>query len=65
MSEAILVIDTLVVDNKYICCDEQQSCPLWNKDKWCCEYKRNTGIKGCPLKPLPNKNESDREKDFE
>lgn len=53
--KALLVTDVLTVDGKYICCDEEHSCPIWNKEKWCCEYKRNTKAKDCPLKPLPKK----------
>lgn len=53
--KALLVTDVLMVDGKYICCDEQHSCPIWNKEKWCCEYKRNTNTKDCPLKQLPKK----------
>lgn len=53
--KALLVTDVLMVDGKYICHDEEHSCLIWNKEKWCCEYKRNTNAKDCPLKQLPKK----------
>lgn len=52
--KAILVIDVnMTQDNKHICEDDKQHCPLWNKDVKFCMYDFNNNTKGCPLKPMP------------
>ena len=51
----VLVVDTeMTVDGKHIC----DSCPIWNKETHYCEYDRNTGNKGCPLRPFPKEKEA-------
>lgn len=53
MSKAILVVDVnMTQDNKHICEDDEQHCPLWNKDIKFCMYNFNNNTKGCPLKPI-------------
>ena len=47
----ILIVDVDYWNNKHLC----NSCPIWNDEKYSCQYDRNTGNKGCPLKPLPSK----------
>lgn len=50
--KAVLVIDVPVLDNgRHLCND----CPIWNKERVSCEYDLNTKARGCPLKPLPEK----------
>lgn len=50
--KAILVIDVPTLDDGRYLCNE---CPIWNRDRFFCEYDFNTEAKGCPLKPTPNK----------
>lgn len=45
----ILIVDVDYWNNKHLC----DSCPIWNDEKYFCQYDRNTGNKGCPLKPMP------------
>lgn len=52
--KAILVVDVnMTQDNKHICEDDKQHCPLWNTDTKFCMYNFNNNTKGCPLKPMP------------
>ena len=55
MSKAILLSDVKQVKDKYICFDEDYTCPLFNREKWKCQYCINTKTEDCPLKPLPTK----------
>ena len=50
----ILIVDVDYWNNKHLC----DSCPIWNDEKHFCQYDRNTGNKGCPLKPMPEKREN-------
>ncbi|MBR2653991.1 MAG: hypothetical protein IKD59_05480 [Lachnospiraceae bacterium] len=50
--KAILVVDVPVLDDGRHLCD---GCPIWNREKCFCEYDRNMGTKGCPLRPMPKK----------
>lgn len=49
--KAILVIDVPMLDDGRHLCNE---CPIWNRDRFLCEYDFNMEAKGCPLKPIPN-----------
>lgn len=49
--KAILVIDVPTLDDGRHLCNE---CPIWNRDRFLCEYDFNMEAKGCPLKPMPN-----------
>lgn len=54
--KAILVVDVnMTQDNKHICEDDEQHCPLWNTDTKFCMYNLNNNTKGCPLKPMPKR----------
>lgn len=53
MNKAILLSDVKQVKDKYICFDEDYTCPLFNREKWKCQYRINTKTEDCPLKPLP------------
>lgn len=55
MNKAILLSDVKQVKDKYICFDEDYTCPLFNREKWKCQYRINTKTKDCPLRPLPKK----------
>lgn len=55
MRKAILLIDVEQVKDKCICFDEDYTCPIFNKDKWKCQYRINTKAEDCPLRPLPTK----------
>lgn len=57
MSKAILLSDVEQVKDKYICFDEDYTCPLFNREKWKCQYRINTKTEDCPLRPLPEKRE--------
>lgn len=48
--KAVLVIDVPMLDDGRHLCNE---CPIWNRDRFLCEYDFNMETKGCPLKPLP------------
>ena len=50
--KAILVIDVPVLDDGRHLCNE---CPIWNKEHCFCQYDFNMEAKGCPLRPLPEK----------
>lgn len=54
--KAILVIDVPVLDDGRHLCNE---CPIWNKERLFCEYDFNMEAKGCPLKPIPMKKNTD------
>ena len=47
--KAILVIDVPMLDDGRHLCNE---CPIWNRDRFLCEYDFNMEAKGCPLKPF-------------
>ena len=50
----LLVVDVeLTEENKPICKDDNNRCPLWNEEISFCMYNFNNNTKGCPLKPLP------------
>ena len=52
----LLVVDVeLTKENKHICKDDNNRCPLWNEEVNLCMYNFNNNTKGCPLKPLPGK----------
>lgn len=42
-------LDFIKVKGKYICFDEDYTCPIFNKDKWKCQYCINTKTEICPL----------------
>ena len=51
--KAILVFDVqMTEDGKHIC----DSCLVWDEKRCMCKYDFMFGHKGCPLKPLPEKN---------
>lgn len=50
--KAILVVDVPVLDDGRHLCNE---CPIWNKERLFCEHDFNMEAKGCPLKPMPQK----------
>lgn len=60
--KAILVIDVPALDDDKHLCNE---CPIWNRERLGCEYDRNTGYKGCPLKPMPEKDTYEPSDDHE
>lgn len=55
MSKAILLSDVKQVKDRYICFDEDYTCPLFNREKWKCQYRINTKTEDCPLRPLPER----------
>ena len=64
--KAILVADVnMTQDNKRICEDDKQRCPLWNSDIKFCIYGFNNDTKGCPLKPLPHKDFIDEAESYQ
>lgn len=54
--KAILVIDVPMLDDGRHLCNE---CPIWNKEHYFCQYDFNMEAKGCPLKPMPQKKNTD------
>lgn len=38
----------LVINTPKTC----KECPIWNRDRFICEYDFNTEAKGCPFKPF-------------
>lgn len=52
----LLVVDVeLTKENKHICKDDNNRCPLWNEEISFCMYNFNNNTKGCPLKPMPKR----------
>lgn len=49
--KSILIIDVPVLDDGRHLCNE---CPIWNKERFFCEYDFNMETKGCSLKPIPD-----------
>ena len=48
----ILVIDVPTLDDGRHLCNE---CPIWNNEHLFCQYDFNMKVKGCPLRPLPQR----------
>lgn len=52
----LLVVDVeLTEENKHICKDDNNRCPLWNEEMNLCMYNFNNKTKGCPLKLMPKR----------
>ena len=47
--KCILIVDVEMFDDKHLC----ESCPIWDKDAYCCKHDYMTGKNGCHLKPMP------------
>lgn len=50
--KSVLVIDVPMLDDGRHLCNE---CPIWNNERFFCQYDFNMEAKGCPLRLFPNK----------
>lgn len=60
--KALLVVDVPMTDeNKHIC----NFCPIWNDEKYICQYGYRMFKSRCPLKPIPKKHENVPKMEYE
>ena len=56
MIKCVLTVYVPMTDDGKHLCDH---CPIWNDNLHFCQFDLKTGHKGCPLKPLPQKLDTD------